>query len=75
MTGLTISEERELAEARARRLQAALDVAMRGLAAARDSGFADANGYIAEANEALSKAPSTGPHRLGSWISRLVHPR
>ena len=74
--GLTTGEELDLAIEEIGRQRAALDIAMRGLAAARDGGFPDANRFMAEANEALAgKLPPPVPllpSQFRAWIKGLL---
>jgi hypothetical protein len=59
VAGLTQSEELALASAENRRYRAALELALRGLAAARDHGFTGASDVIADINAVL--VPKTPP--------------
>jgi hypothetical protein len=55
--GLTGVEELNLAMAENRRYRAALEIAIKGLASARDRGFQDASGVMADVNAALAQRP------------------
>lgn len=69
---LTDDENRVLLQAENMRLRKALDIALRGLAAARDAGFADANRIIAEVNEAMVAKPiPSAPSPLRELAARL----
>ena len=61
VAGLTQGEELALATAENRRYRAALDLAVRGLAAARDQGYAGASEVIADVNAALVPKTSLAP--------------
>jgi hypothetical protein len=63
VAGLTQSEELNLAMAANRRYRAALEIAIRGLSAARDRGFQEASGFIQDVNTALAHVspPPTPP--------------
>lgn len=70
---LTEGEERGLVQAENIRLRKALDIAQRGLAAARDAGFAPASAVIAEMNAALTPVvPVSEPLRLPAWLRWLL---
>jgi hypothetical protein len=80
VAGLTRGEELELALAENRRYRAAIDIAVRGLAAARDSGFQEASGIIARVNEALARASAAHPPaplwpQVLAWARRLHNRR
>ena len=73
--GMTTGEELDLALAEIGRQRQALDIALRGLAAARDAGFAGADRFIAEVNEALAVRqrpiqPVLPPH-VTAWLKGL----
>jgi hypothetical protein len=74
--GLTGEEELSLAAAENRRYRAALEIAIRGLATARDQGFQEASGIIADVNTALTQRPlPPAPEPLwpllANWAKRL----
>ena len=76
VAGLTYAEELDLAVAENRRYRAAIDIAVQGLATARDQGFAGASDVIAHVNNALSPkapAPSSPPlwPRFVAWAKSL----
>jgi hypothetical protein len=66
---LTHGEERALLQAENARLRNALEIAQRGLAAARDAGFIDASRIIAEVNAPMAAKPiAPEPSPLGIWL-------
>jgi hypothetical protein len=74
--GLTGEEELSLAAAENKRYRAALEIAIRGLSAARERGFQEASGVIADVNSALAQRqlpPASEPlwPLLASWAKRL----
>ena len=65
VAGLTDGEELSLATAKNQRYRAALEIAIRGLSAARDRGFQEASGIIADVNTALTQvSPPPAPPPL-----------
>ena len=75
VAGLTSSEELSLAMAENRRYRAAIEIAVRGLATARDHGFQDASGVIEDVNRALAQRPlptRTLWPQLAAWAKRLT---
>jgi hypothetical protein len=80
VAGLSQSEELELALAQNRRYRAAIDIAVRGLSAARDNGFGEASVVIGRINDALGR--SARPARrsplwpqFAGWARDLLHGR
>jgi hypothetical protein len=76
VAGLTYAEELDLAVAENRRYRAAVDIAIQGLATARDRGFEGASDVIAHVNSALSpKAPASSSPllwpRFVAWAKSL----
>jgi hypothetical protein len=74
VAGLTLEEELDLARAENRRYRAAVAIAMRGLADARDQGFADASAVLAHINAALSPQPAK-PTPSPPWRQALASAR
>jgi len=73
VAGLTQGEELALATAESRRYRVALDLAVRGLAAARDQGYAGASDVIADINAALvPNAPPASIQPLWPQLAALT---
>jgi hypothetical protein len=77
VAGLTYGEELDSARAEAERCRAALDIAIRGLSAARDQGFERASDIIADVNSALSPKRRRAPTspvlpQLAAWARSLL---
>ena len=72
--GLTGDEDRFLLAAENRRYREAVEIALRGLAEARDAGFARAPEIIADINAALAVKPLPPPEpiwpKIRSWLGR-----
>jgi hypothetical protein len=77
VAGLTYGEELDLARAETECCRVALDIAIRGLSAARDQGFEGASDIIADVNSALfpkpppAQAPLLLP-QLAAWVRSLL---
>jgi hypothetical protein len=74
VAGLTPGEELDLAMAENERCRAAIEIAIRGLSAARDQGFQDASEVIADVNAALAQITPPPPPlwpQLVAWAKSL----
>ena len=75
VAGLTGAEELNLAIAANRRYRAALDIAIHGLASARDCGYQDASLVMADVNAVLTHRPVAHMSpplwpRIFAWLKR-----